>query len=58
MGGLIEHGLYSVKGKYFQDFKNPYWVDNKNEHRPYYYLLKDKDGISWVIPMSSQTSNY
>lgn len=58
MDSMVEHGLYSVKDKYFLDFKRPYWVDNKNEHRPYYYLLKDKDGIFWVIPMSSQTDNY
>lgn len=58
MGNTVEHGLYSIKDKYFLDFKRPYWVDNKNEHRPYYYLLKDKDGILWVIPMSSQVDNY
>lgn len=55
---LIEHGLYSVNDSYFRDFKRPYWVDNKNEHRPYYYLIQDRDGIDWVIPMSSQVDNY
>ena len=58
MGNLVEHGLYSVKDQYFSDFKTPYWIDNKNEHRPYYYLFLDKDGIPWVIPMSSQVDNY
>ena len=58
MDHMVEHGLYTVKDKYFQEFRRPYWVDNKNEHRPYYYLLKDKDGILWVIPMSSQVENY
>lgn len=58
MNDLVVHGLYTVKGKYFSDFKRPYWMDNKNEHRPYYYLLKDNDGILWVIPLSSQTNNY
>ncbi len=58
MVNTVAHGLYSIKSKYFQDFKRPFWVDNKNEQRPYYYLLKDKDGISWVIPMSSQVNNY
>lgn len=58
MGNLIVHGLYSVKDKYFEDFKRSYWMDNKNEKRPYYLLLQDKDGIYWVIPMSSQTENY
>ena len=55
---LILHGLYSVKDEYFQDFKRPFWVDNKNEKRPHYYLFKDRDGIDWLIPMSSQTENY
>ena len=58
MGNLIVHGLYSVKDKYFEDFKRPYWMDNKNEKRPYYLLLQDKDDIYWVVPMSSQTENY
>ena len=58
MGTLIVHGLYSVKDQYFKDFKRPYWMDNKNEKRPYYFLLQDKDGIYWVIPMSSQKENY
>jgi len=55
---LVLHGLYSVKEKYFSDFKKPYWMDNKNEKRPYYYLFKDSDGIDWLIPMSSKTENY
>ena len=58
MDNLVIHGLYLVKSKYFLDFKRPHWVDNKQENRPYYYLLKDKDGIPWVIPMSSQVENY
>jgi len=58
MDDLVVHGLYSVKNKYFEDFKNPYWMDNKNEKRPYYFLLRDKDGVLWVIPMSSQIENY
>lgn len=58
MDALVLHGLYSVQDKYFSDFKRPYWVDNKNENRPYYYLLKDRDGVDWLIPMSSQTENY
>ena len=33
-------------------------MDNKNEKRPYYYLLRDNDGIDWLIPMSSQVENY
>lgn len=52
------YGLYTIKDQYFWDFKRPFWMDNKNERRPYYYLLKDKDGVLWVIPLSSQIENY
>lgn len=58
MEHLILHGLYTVKSQYFEDFKRTYWMDNKNERRPYYYLIKDKDGIAWVVPLSSQVENY
>lgn len=58
MSAPIVHGLYTVKDQYFKDFQRPYWVDNKNERRPYYYLLKDWDDISWLIPMSTQAKNY
>jgi hypothetical protein len=56
--GLVEHGLYTVKDQFFDDFARDYWMDNKNEGRPYYYLFLDKDNIPWVIPMSSQVENY
>jgi len=58
MGNPVIHGLYTIKDQYFLDFKRPYWIDNKNERRPYYYLLKDKDNILWVIPLSSQVESY
>lgn len=57
-GNLVLHGLYKVNGQYFVDFKNPYWVDNKNEKRPYYYLFKDSGGVDWMIPLSTQVENY
>ena len=58
MTSMVLHGLYIIKDSYFSEFRNPYWMDNKNEHRPYYYLIKDSDGIDWVIPLSSQVDNY
>lgn len=58
MSAPIVYGLYTVKDQYFRDFQRPYWVDNKNERRPYYYLLRDWDDILWLIPMSTQTENY
>ena len=58
MPDLILHGLYTIKDNYFVEYGNGYWVDNKNERRPYYYLLEDADGVKWVIPLSSQVENY
>lgn len=58
MDELVVHGIYLIQDQYFIDFKKPYWMDNKNENRPYYYLVRDADGIDWVIPLSSQTENY
>ena len=58
MQALILHGLYTIKDSYFSEFGKGYWVDNKNERRPYYYLLEDADGVKWVIPLSSQVENY
>lgn len=55
---LVVHGLYTVKDRYFTEFGKGYWVDNKQEGRPYYYLFRDADGIDWVIPISSQVENY
>lgn len=55
---LVVHGLYTVQDRYFAEFGNGYWVDNKQEGRPYYYLLRDADGVDWVIPISSQVENY
>lgn len=58
MKNLVLHGLYTMNDTYFTQYGHGYWVDNKNENRPYYYALKDPDGIDWLIPMSSQVANY
>jgi len=55
---MTENGLYKVKDKYFTDYKSKHWIENKKEGRPYYYALKDKDGIYWLIPLSKQVVNY
>lgn len=55
---LVEHGLYTVKDRYFTEFGTGHWVDNKQEGRPYYYLFQDTDGVAWMIPISSQVDNY
>lgn len=58
MSNLVIHGLYSIKDTFFSEFGKGYWVNNKNEKRPYYYLFRDQDGVCWVIPMSTQVDNY
>lgn len=58
MERLIENGLYKMQDRYFAEFSNKYLIQNKCENRPFYYLLKDNDGIDWAIPLSSQVENY
>ena len=55
---IVEHGLYIVSDQYFTDFPSKHWMQNKSERRPHYYALKDKSGIIWLIPMSTQVENY
>ena len=55
---IIQHGLYTLSDAYFDRFKNKYLPDNKQEKRPYYYAFTDKDGMIWLIPLSSQTESY
>ncbi|MFR8670877.1 MAG: type III toxin-antitoxin system CptIN family toxin [[Clostridium] leptum] len=55
---FVEHGLYIVSHQYFTDFPSKHWMQNKSERRPHYYALKDKSGIIWLIPMSTQVENY
>lgn len=55
---FVEHGLYIVSDQYFTDFPSKHWMQNKSERRPHYYALKDKSGIIWLIPMSTQVENY
>lgn len=31
---------------------------NKNNSRPHYFAYEDKDGVFWMIPMSSQVEHY
>ena len=55
---LVPYGLYKVKDEYFLAFRNPRFVDNKNEARPYYLAVKEKNGIIWLLPISSQVTKY
>ena len=55
---IVEHGLYNIADTYFEKYRSNFLVDNKQEKRPYYFAIRDKDGIVWVIPLSSQTAAY
>ena len=52
-------GFYVIKDQFFIDAADPYLKGNKDENRPHYYCFKDsKDGIYWVIPLSSKVEKY
>ena len=55
---IVEYGLYNIKDEYFKDYESKYFVDNKNESRPFYCTFKDKNGVIWVIPLSTQLDAY
>lgn len=51
-------GLYIISDQYFADFPNERYMENKGEARPHYYAFQDKDGIFWMIPLSSKVEKY
>lgn len=53
-----QQGLYTIKDEYFERFRNEYFMDNKQENRPYYYAVKSDNGIIWMIPISSKIDKY
>lgn len=55
---MVQFGLYSVKDQFFNDFKSPYFSDNKFENRPYFCSFQDKSGVWWMIPLSTQVAAY
>jgi hypothetical protein len=58
---IIKKGyIYHIKQEYFNLVKDDKLMKN-HEHgnlRPTYYCTKDKDGLYWFIPMSSQVEKY
>lgn len=54
---MVECGLYVLRDSYFTDFPDPHLMHNKRG-RPFYYYVKDKDGLLWLIPISSQVEKY
>lgn len=55
---LVEYGFYKVKDKYFSDFPSSRHMYNKAENRPYYLAVKEKNGIIWLVPISSKVDKY
>ncbi len=55
---IVNYGLYTVKDEYFNTYKSKYFSDNKSENRPYYLSFTDRDGIIWLIPVSTQIISY
>lgn len=52
-------GFYIIKDQFFIDVADPYLKRNKGENRPHYYCFKDaKNGVYWVIPLSSRVEKY
>jgi len=52
-------GFYIIKEKFFIDTADPYLKRNKQENRPHYYCFRDtKDGVYWMIPLSSKVEKY
>lgn len=57
-GEIQECGLYIIKDKYFLDFPSTCHMDNKHEKRPYYFAIKDKNNIFWMVPISHKVEKY
>lgn len=57
---LVQFGFYKLKDKYFTDYPSPKncYVDNKKENRPYYLAFTDREGIVWLLPISSKVEKY
>jgi len=55
---IKEHGLYVISDSYFIEFPSEHWMWNKGQNRPHYYALRGKDGLMWMIPLSSKVENY
>ena len=50
--------FYTLDNKFFDDFPDSNLKSNKNQKRPFYYCLKDDNGLYWMIPCTSQIEKY
>lgn len=57
---LVQFGFYKLKDKYFEDYPSTpnRYADNKDENRPYYLAYVDRNGIIWLLPISSKVEKY
>ncbi|MGL5087176.1 MAG: type III toxin-antitoxin system CptIN family toxin [Clostridium sp.] len=53
---MNEYGIYIIKDSYFLDFQDKNLKQNKGETRPSYYAIKDKNGLIWAIPMTTEVA--
>lgn len=51
-------GLYIIRDSFFEQYGNDRYMQNKGENRPHYYAVRDKSGVLWMIPLSSQAEKY
>lgn len=50
--------FYTIKDSFFIDYPDSNLKSNKNQKRPFYYCLKDENGLLWIIPCTSQCNKY
>ncbi len=56
---MQERCFYVITDQFYIDFPDPYLKENKAEHRPHYFALKDSaTSLIWMIPMSSRAEKY
>ena len=54
---MVESGLYKITDEYYIDFPHEKHIHIK-DGRPFYYAIKGKLGIYWLIPLSSKVDTY
>ena len=55
---MNKNHFYIIKDSYFETFNDPYLKGNKEGNRTHYYGIEDKEGIYWMIPLSSKVEKY
>lgn len=52
------NGFYLIKNAFFEKMNDSNLKYNKDENRPFFYCIKDKDNLIWMIPLSSRIEKY